>query len=49
MIVLIDAVLDMTSADAIDFLPKFLIKTQKRFDHFYATGEFSLVDYRLEE
>lgn len=49
MIVLIDAVLDMTSADAIDFLPKFLVKTQKRFDHFYATGEFSLVDYRLEE
>ena len=49
MIVLIDALLDMTSADAIDFLPKFLIKTQMRFDHFYATGEFSRVDYRLEE
>ena len=49
MIVLIDAVLDMTSTDAIEFLPKFLVKTQKRFDYFYATGEFSLVDYRVEE
>ena len=49
MIVLIDAVLDMTSAEAIEFLPKFLNKTQRRFDHFYATGKFALIDYRLEE
>lgn len=49
MIVLIDALLDMTSAEAIDFLPEFLVRTQKRFDHFYATGKFSLVYYRLEE
>jgi Ser/Thr protein kinase RdoA (MazF antagonist) len=49
MIVLIDAVLDMTSAEAIDFLPEFLVRTQKRFDHFYATGKFSLVDYRTDD
>jgi Ser/Thr protein kinase RdoA (MazF antagonist) len=44
LIVLIDAVLGMTSAEIIEFLPKFLVRAQKRFDHFYATGEFSLAD-----
>ena len=44
LIVLINAVLDMTSAEIIEFLPTFLTRAQKRFDHFYATGEFSLAD-----
>jgi Ser/Thr protein kinase RdoA (MazF antagonist) len=44
LICLINAVLDMTSAEIIEFLPKFLVRAQKRLDHFYATGEFSLAD-----
>jgi len=44
LIVLIDAVLDMTSAEIIEFLPKFLVRAQKRFNHFYATGQFTLAD-----
>ena len=44
LIVLINAVLDMTSAEIIEFLPTFLTRAQKRFTHFYATGEFSLAD-----
>jgi len=44
LIVLIDAVLDMTSAEIIEFLPKFLVRAQKRFDQFYATGQFTLAD-----
>jgi len=44
LIVLIDAVLAMTSAEIIEFLPKFLVRAQKRFDHFYATGQFTLSD-----
>lgn len=44
LIVLINAVLDMTSAEIIEFLPTFLTRAKKRFTHFYATGEFSLAD-----
>jgi Ser/Thr protein kinase RdoA (MazF antagonist) len=44
LIVLIDAVLDMTSAEIIEFLPKFLVRAQKRFDQFYSTGQFTLAD-----
>jgi len=44
LIVLIDAVLGMTSAEIIEFLPKYHVRAQKRFDQFYATGQFTLAD-----
>ena len=44
LIVLIDAVLGMTSAEIIESLPKFHVRAQKRFDQFYSTGQFTLAD-----
>jgi Ser/Thr protein kinase RdoA (MazF antagonist) len=44
LIVLINAVLDMTSAEIVEFLPTFLVRAQKRLDYFFATGEFAIKD-----
>lgn len=43
LIGLVSAVLEMTSAEIIEFLPTFLERTQKRLDHFYATGKLLLI------
>jgi Ser/Thr protein kinase RdoA (MazF antagonist) len=43
LIGLVSAVLDMTSAEIIEFLPIFLERTQLRLDHFYATGKLLLI------
>ena len=42
LIGLVSAVTYMTSAEIIDFIPTFLDRTQKRLDHFFATGQFLL-------
>jgi Ser/Thr protein kinase RdoA (MazF antagonist) len=42
MILLVNAVLDMTSAEIIEFLPTFMKRTQLRLDHFFATGQLLL-------
>ena len=42
LIGLVSAVLEMTSAEIIEFLPTFLERTQMRLDHFFATGKFLL-------
>jgi Ser/Thr protein kinase RdoA (MazF antagonist) len=44
LIVLVNAVLEMTSAEVIEFLPTFLERAQKRLDHFFAEGELLLLD-----
>lgn len=43
LIALVSAVLEMTSAEIIEFLPTFLERTQLRLDHFYATGKLLLI------
>ena len=45
LIVLINAVLEMTSAEIIEFLPVFLERSQKRLDHFFSNGELLLIGY----
>jgi Ser/Thr protein kinase RdoA (MazF antagonist) len=42
LIGLVSAVGYMTSAEIIEFIPTFLERTQKRLDHFFATGKFLL-------
>ena len=42
LIGLVSAVTYMTSAEIIEFIPTFLDRTQKRLDHFFATGQFLL-------
>jgi hypothetical protein len=42
LIGLVSAVTHMTSAEIIEFIPTFLDRTQKRLDHFFATGQFLL-------
>ena len=44
LIGLVSAVTYMTSAEIIEFIPTFLERTQKRLDHFFATGKFSLAN-----
>ena len=44
LVVLVNAVLTMTSAEIIEFLPTFLERVQKRLDGFFATGEFLITD-----
>ena len=43
LIGLVSAVTYMTSAEIIEFIPTFLDRTQKRLDHFFATGQLLLV------
>ena len=43
LIGLVSAVTCMTSAEIIEFIPTFLERTQKRLDHFFATGQLLLV------
>jgi hypothetical protein len=45
LIVLINSVLEMTSAEIIEFLPVFLERSQKRLDHFFSNGELLLISY----
>jgi Ser/Thr protein kinase RdoA (MazF antagonist) len=43
LIGLVSAVTYMTSAEIIEFIPTFLDRTQKRLDHFFATGQLLLI------
>jgi len=40
---LTNAILDMTSAEIVEFVPTYMKRTKKRLHHFFATGEFILV------
>jgi len=43
LIGLVSAVTCMASAEIIEFIPTFLERTQKRLDHFFATGQLLLI------
>jgi Ser/Thr protein kinase RdoA (MazF antagonist) len=40
---LTNAILEMKAAEIVEFLPKYMQRTKKRFQHFFATGEFFLL------
>jgi Ser/Thr protein kinase RdoA (MazF antagonist) len=44
LLLLINTIVEMTSAEEIKFLPVFLGRAQRRLDHFFNTGKFSLLD-----
>ena len=48
LVVLINAVLGMTSAEIIEFLPTFMKRCQLRLDHFFATGQLLLAKESLD-
>jgi Ser/Thr protein kinase RdoA (MazF antagonist) len=48
LVVLINAVLGMTSAEIIEFLPTFMKRCQLRLDHFFATGQLLLTKESLD-
>jgi len=48
LVVLINAVLGMTSAEIIEFLPTFLKRCQLRLDHYFATGQLLLTKEPLD-
>jgi Ser/Thr protein kinase RdoA (MazF antagonist) len=48
LLVLINSVLDMTSAEIIEFLPTFMKRCQLRLDHYFATGQLLLTKESLD-
>jgi Ser/Thr protein kinase RdoA (MazF antagonist) len=44
LLLLINTIVEMTSAEEIKFLPVFLDRAQRRLDHFFSTGKFRLLD-----
>jgi len=48
LLVLINSVLNMTSAEIIEFLPTFMKRCQLRLDHYFATGQLLLTKESLD-
>jgi len=44
LLLLINTIVEMTSAEEIKFLPVFLDRAQRRLDHFFNSGKFILLD-----